>query len=69
MTVAVSHHLSFVQFIMAAEHMPKLLSDVERQHLTVFARPDREDLSQIAEWMVEGKVKPVVDSKYKFEDL
>ena len=68
-TVAASHHLSFVQFIMAAEYMPRFLSGAKRQHLTVFAKPNREDLSQIAEWMVEGKVKPVIDSKYKFEDL
>jgi NADPH:quinone reductase-like Zn-dependent oxidoreductase len=68
-TVAASHHLSFVRFIMAAEYMPSFLSGAKRQHLTVFAKPDRGDLSQIAEWMVEGKVKPVIDSKYKFEDL
>ncbi|RYP64160.1 hypothetical protein DL771_008896 [Monosporascus sp. 5C6A] len=68
-TVAVSHHLSFVQFMMMAEYMPRFLSGAKRQHLTVFGKPDRETLSQIAEWMVEGKVKPVIDSKYKFEDL
>jgi NADPH:quinone reductase-like Zn-dependent oxidoreductase len=68
-TVAASHHLSFVKFIIAAEYMPRFLSGAKRQHLTVFAKPDPEDLSQIAEWMVEGKVKPVIDSKYKFDDL
>ncbi|KAF2675694.1 NAD(P)-binding protein [Lentithecium fluviatile CBS 122367] len=68
-TVAVTHHLSFVQFMMMAECMPRFLSGTKRQHLTVFGKPDRETLLQIAEWMVEGKVKPVVDSKYKFEDL
>lgn len=68
-TVAVSHHLSFLRFILAAEYMPRFLSGAQRQHLTVFAKPDRTDLSQIAEWMVEGKVKPVIDSKYMFEDL
>lgn len=68
-TVAVSHHLSFVRFIMAAEYMPRYFSGAKRQHLTVFAKPDRGNLSQIAEWMVEGKIKPAIDSKYKFEDL
>jgi NADPH:quinone reductase-like Zn-dependent oxidoreductase len=68
-TVAVSHHWSFVKFMMAAEYMPRFLSGAKRQHLTVFGKPDRDALTQIAEWMVEGKVKPVIDSKYKFEDL
>ena len=68
-TVAASHNLSFVRFIIAAEYMPRFLSGAKRQHLTVFATPDRESLAQIAEWMVEGKVIQVVDSKYKFEDL
>lgn len=68
-TVAVSHHLSFVQFMMMAEYMPRFLSGATREHLTVFGKPDCEILSQIAGWMVNGEVKPVIDSKYKFEYL
>jgi len=68
-TVAASHHFSFVRYILAAEYMPTFLSGAKRQHLTVFANPNRGHLLQIAEWMVEGKVKPVIDSKYKFEGL
>lgn len=68
-TVAASHHLSFVRYVVAAEYAPRFLSGAKRQHLTVFARPEREHLEQIAEWMVEGKVKLVVDSKYGFGDL
>ncbi|KAF5013242.1 hypothetical protein FDECE_756 [Fusarium decemcellulare] len=68
-TVAVSHHLDCIRFITAAQFMPRFLSGAKRQHVTVFGRPSREDLTQIAEWMAEGKVKSVIDSKYKFEDL
>ncbi len=68
-TVAVGHDLSFVRFVMATQCMPRFLSGAKRQHLTVFGHPDPESLSQIAKWMVEGKVKPVIDSKYKFENL
>ncbi|KAH7382742.1 putative zinc-type alcohol dehydrogenase-like protein C16A3.02c [Phaeosphaeria sp. MPI-PUGE-AT-0046c] len=68
-TVAVSHHLSFIRFVLAATYMPAYLSGAKRQHITVFGKPDRGVLSQIAEWIVDGKVKPVIDSKYKFADL
>ncbi|KAM5342018.1 hypothetical protein ACJ41O_015049 [Fusarium nematophilum] len=68
-TVAVSHHLSCIKFITAAQYMPKFLSGANRQHVTFFAQPNQEHLTRIAEWMVEGKVKSVIDSKYKFEDL
>lgn len=68
-TVAVSHHLSFIRYMLAAEYMPGFLSGAKRQHVTVFGKPDREVLAKIANWMVKGKIKPVIDSKYKFEDL
>lgn len=68
-TVAVGHDLSFARFLIAAQYMPRFLSGSKRQHLTVFGHPDREALMQIAKWMAEGKIKPVVDSKYKFKDL
>ncbi|KAF2661897.1 putative zinc-type alcohol dehydrogenase-like protein C16A3.02c [Lophiostoma macrostomum CBS 122681] len=68
-TVAVSHHLSCIRFITAAQFMPRFISGAKRQHLTVFGTPNREHLAQIADWMVEGKVASVIDSKHKFEDV
>ncbi|KAH6884482.1 putative zinc-type alcohol dehydrogenase-like protein C16A3.02c [Thelonectria olida] len=68
-TVAVSHHLSFIRFVTTAQYMPKFLSGAKRQHVTVFGIPKREVLTQIAEWMVEGRVKAVIDSKFEFEDV
>ncbi|PVH92309.1 GroES-like protein [Periconia macrospinosa] len=68
-TVAVSHHFSFIRFITAAQYMPRFLSGAKRQHATVFGQPKREDLTRLAEWMVEGKIRSVIDSRYGFEDL
>jgi len=68
-TVAVSHHLSCIKFITTAQFMPRFLSGAKRQHLTVFGKPDKEVLSKVANMMAEGKIKSVIDSKYKFEDV
>ncbi|CAI6336885.1 unnamed protein product [Periconia digitata] len=68
-TVAVSHHPSCIRFVAAAQFMPRFLSGAKRQHITVFGQPKREDLAQLADWMVEGKIKAAIDSKYAFEDL
>lgn len=68
-TVAVSHQLSFLRFIAAAQLVPSFLSRAKRQHVTVFGDAKAQDLKKIAEWMVEGKIKSVIDSKYKFEDV
>lgn len=68
-TVAVSHDFSFIWFIAMSQFLPSFLSGAKRQHLTVFGNAKAEDLKQIAEWMAEGKIKSVIDSKYKFEEL
>lgn len=68
-TITASHELGFIRYILAAQYLPRFLTGAKRQHVLVFGKADRADLSRIAEWMVEGKVKPVIDSTYKFEDL
>ncbi|KAK4495288.1 hypothetical protein PRZ48_013618 [Zasmidium cellare] len=68
-TVAASHHLSFIRFILATEYTPRWLSGAKRQHLLVFGKPESEVLVQISEWMVEGRVQAVVDSRWGFEEL
>ena len=68
-TVAVSHQFSFIWFVTTAQFFPSFLSGAKRQHLTVFGNGNAEDLKQIAEWMAKGKIKSVIDSKYKFEEL
>ena len=68
-TVAISHQFSFIRFVAAARLLPRFLGGGGRQHLIVVGDPKVEELKQIADWMVEGKVKAVIDSKYKFGDL
>jgi len=68
-TVALSHHFSFIWFIATAQLLPGFLGGAKRQHLIVFGSGKAEDLKQIADWMVEGKLKSVIDSRYKFEEL
>jgi NADPH:quinone reductase-like Zn-dependent oxidoreductase len=68
-TVAVSHHLSFVWFIAKARLLPGFLGGAKRQHVIVIGAPNMEHLKKIADWMVEGKIKSVIDSKYKFEEV
>lgn len=34
----------------------------------MFAIPREEELAQIGNWMETGQVKPIFDSKFKFED-
>ncbi|KAK9369025.1 hypothetical protein V1509DRAFT_501665 [Lipomyces kononenkoae] len=68
-TVSVSHNFSFVWFVAKAQLFPRFLSGAKRQHLTVFGSAKAQDLKQIADWMAAGKIKSVIDSKFKFEDL
>ncbi|RDW56800.1 putative zinc-type alcohol dehydrogenase-like protein [Coleophoma crateriformis] len=68
-TVAVSHQFSFIRFAATAQLLPSLLSGATRQHLIVFGNGNAEDLRKIADWIVEGKIKAVIDSKYNLEEL
>lgn len=68
-TVAVSHHFSAVWFIARAQLLPGFVSGAKRQHITVFGHPNVQDLEQMGAWVVQGKVKPVIDSQYKFEQV
>lgn len=68
-TVAISHEFECIRFITAAQFMPKFLSGAPRKHITGFGLPNRDNLSQIAQWIADGKVKSVIDSEYKFEDV
>ncbi|KUJ20227.1 putative zinc-type alcohol dehydrogenase-like protein C16A3.02c [Mollisia scopiformis] len=68
-TVAISHHFSFIRFVTMANLLPKFFGGGKRQHLIVIGEPKGQELEQIADWMVEGKIKAVIDSKYKFEEV
>jgi len=47
---------------------PGMLGGGRRKYTGFFAQPSVDDLSQIGSWMKEGKVKAVIDERFKFED-
>lgn len=49
-------------------HMPGWLGGGKRQYRMVKLKNIREDYERIGAWMLEGKVKPVIDEKFGFED-
>lgn len=48
--------------------LPSLLGGGQRSALGILAKSDVGQLSQIADLMVRGKVRPVIDEKFAFED-
>ena len=48
--------------------LPGFLGGLKNKVVGVFPSPNTEDLRQIGEWMSEGKVRAVIDSRYAFED-
>ncbi len=46
---------------------PAFLGGGKRKFSGFFPKPSFEDLKQIAMWMKEGKVKPVIDQMFPFE--
>ncbi|EON64844.1 hypothetical protein W97_04078 [Coniosporium apollinis CBS 100218] len=46
---------------------PGFLGGGKRKFAGFFSKPKYEDLEQIGMWMKEGKVKPIIDQKYPFE--
>jgi len=47
---------------------PGVFGGGKREFRTMFARGDAKELEMIATWMKEGKVKAVIDSRWKMEE-
>ncbi|KAL9582785.1 MAG: hypothetical protein Q9212_003100 [Teloschistes hypoglaucus] len=47
---------------------PGFLGGLKRKVVTLMADPRAEELQRIGEWMSQGKVKALIDSKFSFED-
>jgi NADPH:quinone reductase-like Zn-dependent oxidoreductase len=47
--------------------VPGFLGGAKRQHVGIFAEPRVSEMVEIANWMKEGKIKPMIDSEYAFE--
>ncbi len=46
---------------------PAFLGGAQRKSMGFFAAPKPDDLRQIVTWVQEGKIKPVIDEKFAFE--
>lgn len=60
--------LSFAMFMVKAKFWPGFLGGGKRAYQGIFAQQRPEELRQIGEWIVEGKIKPVIDSKVPFAE-
>ncbi|TVY82941.1 Zinc-type alcohol dehydrogenase-like protein [Lachnellula suecica] len=68
-TVAVSHQLPFIRFLLAAHFLPDFLGGAQRKHVVCFGSPEMDQLKMIADWVVEGRVRVVVDGVFGFADV
>ena len=65
--VAGAPTLSYMAFSTKAKFWPSFLGGGKRKFQTIFAATKTEQLQEIGDWMAEGKVKAVIDSKFPFE--
>ena len=67
--VAASPGPAFVAFMLRATLVPGFLGGAKRKLVRFVADCNRpKELDQIARWMIEGKVRQVVDQTFAFED-
>jgi len=67
--VAGSPSLSHVAEVMKVKLWPSLLGGGKRKEEGFLASPNAEHLTQMVDWMKEGKVVPVIDQKFPFEEV
>nr|POE93211.1 zinc-type alcohol dehydrogenase-like protein c16a3.02c [Quercus suber] len=65
--VASSPALSDLWFMVQARFLPSFLGGGKRKLMGFFAQQKLEDIQQLAAWVQEGQIKPVIDSKFAFE--
>nr|POE64835.1 zinc-type alcohol dehydrogenase-like protein c16a3.02c [Quercus suber] len=67
MNVASSPALGDLWFASTASLLPSFLGGGKRKLKWIFAQINADDLRQLIEWMKEGTIKAVIDSKFSFE--
>lgn len=67
--VAGTPSLSYLAFTLRAKYLPSFLGGGRRRFEGIFAQAKTDQLDQIAAYMLEGKVKAVIDEQFKFEDV
>ena len=65
--VAGAPTLSYIAFSTKAKLLPTFLGGGQRKFQTIFAQAKPEQLQEVVDWMAEGKVKAVIDSRFSFE--
>jgi NADPH:quinone reductase-like Zn-dependent oxidoreductase len=60
--------ISSFRVVFARMLWPSFLGGGKRKHKLLLCFPKEEELMQIAEWMKNGEVKAVIDSRFGFED-
>lgn len=65
--VGATPSLGFILFMVRASILPGFLGGGKRKLVGMFAKCRYEEMERIVNWMAESKVKPVIDSKYTFE--
>ena len=65
--IAGTPSFAFFSFTLMARLLPGWLGGGKRAMEAIFAEPKLDQLEQIGKWMVEGKVKAVIDSKFEME--
>ena len=58
---------AFAWFMIKVNFIPGFLGGGRRKLQPLFAVPDVDHMNKIAAWMGEGKVKAVIDQRFKFE--
>lgn len=48
--------------------LPKFLGGGQRKYSGFFTKASTQDLEHIAQWLVEGKVRPIIDQEFPFEE-
>jgi NADPH:quinone reductase-like Zn-dependent oxidoreductase len=59
----------FKMALMVWQLRPRLLGGVNRSWRVFLLDHNEQDLTQIAQWLAEGKMKPIVDSVFEFKDV
>lgn len=67
--VASAPSLAFLRFALAAMLLPRFLGGAQRKMALIAADIQQESLTQVKDWMVEGKVKTVIDEVFPMEDV
>lgn len=68
MEIAGSPTLSFFGNSLRARLQPRFLGGGQRQLKTMFAQMRINEFQELVDWMKEGKIKTVIDTRFAFED-